>query len=156
MPIYCDGDLAAIPPIVITKARGRHSAETKQCIAEFCKAILAIRSTLDFEVSSRGWCYILEEHGLGKGDFDNAQKLINDCRKSGALPIDICAVDVKRTAENLEYLDDADPESEAEAWVETIRNAYKRYRPFSFWERLPAYIEVWVEKIDLRSLFQPV
>jgi hypothetical protein len=44
----------------------------------FCQAILQIRSTLDFEISARGWCYILEDHGLKKGDFDSAETLIAD------------------------------------------------------------------------------
>ena len=52
--------------------------------------------TLDFAVSARGWCYILEEHGLAKGDFDKAEAVINDARKAGLLPIDICAEDESR------------------------------------------------------------
>ena len=48
---------------------------------------------MDFDVGSRGWCYMLERHGLRKGDFDDAQRLINTCRKSGDLPLDICAED---------------------------------------------------------------
>ncbi len=142
------------------RLRGRQSAAADAAYTEqleaFCANIRQISSTLDFEVSSRGWCYILEEHGLRKGDFDAAQKLINDCRKSGLLPIDICAVDVKREAENLERLDEADPEEEAETWVQTLQSAHERYLPFSFWDDLDIYVEMWVEKIDLRSLFSPI
>ena len=29
-------------------------------------------------LASRGWCYLLERHGLRKGDFDAAEKLITD------------------------------------------------------------------------------
>ena len=47
----------------------------------------------------------LEEHGLGKGDFDNAEKLITACRKSGDLPLDICAEDASREAIGLETID---------------------------------------------------
>ena len=67
--------------VIPNPGRGRRSpdAEIKhqQDLAEFCDAIMDINSTLDFRVSGRGWCYILEEHGLGKGDFDRAQKIIN-------------------------------------------------------------------------------
>ena len=42
-------------------------------LAAFCAAILEIRSRLGLG-QSRGWCYILEEHGLGKGDFDAAER----------------------------------------------------------------------------------
>ena len=48
---------------------------------------------MDFGVGARGWSYILEQHGLTKGDFDAAQALITDCRKTGDLPLDICAED---------------------------------------------------------------
>ena len=76
---------------------------------------MEIKSRLEFSISSRGWCYLLEEYGLGKGDFDATQKLINDCRKSGHLPLDLCAEDGSRSAENLD---------EAGAWEneETIED----------------------------------
>jgi hypothetical protein len=64
-------------------AEERYEAE----LDAFCEMILEIRSRLEFDVSSRGWCYILEEvAGLGKGHFDKAQELIVKCRKSGKLP----------------------------------------------------------------------
>ena len=61
---------------------------------------------MDFPVGSRGWCYILERHGLRKGDFDAAEKLITDCRKSGELPLDICAEDCSRETIGIEKIDD--------------------------------------------------
>ena len=68
------------------RGRGRPTpeadAEYQGQLECWCAAFLKINSRLDFKVSSRGWCYILEEHGLAKGDFDDAQKLINNCRKS--------------------------------------------------------------------------
>jgi hypothetical protein len=103
------------------RGKGRLSTEAQlayeRLLAEFCETIRQIRSTLDFEVSSRGWCYILEEYiGLVKGDFDEAQQLINDCRKAGLLPIGICAQDGARTADNLEDLDDDDADEQARSW----------------------------------------
>jgi hypothetical protein len=122
------------------RARGRQSATAMAAYAKdveaFCASIRKIDSTLDFSVSSRGWCYILEEHGLLKGEFDSAQDLINDCRKGGLLPIDICAVDTKREAENLERLDESDPEYEAAAWLRSVGRAHLSYTPFSFWDGL--------------------
>ena len=38
----------------------------------FFEAIKKIAATLPFKVSSRGWCYILEDHGLTKGSFKSA------------------------------------------------------------------------------------
>jgi hypothetical protein len=143
------------------RARGRLSKEAEEAyqadVRAFCAQIIQIRSSLDFEVSSRGWCYILEgQIGLGKGEFDDAQKLINDCRKDGKLPIDICAEDGSRATVNLEEIDTRTPEDEALDWRKAIENAHNGYTPFSFWENQEYYLEMWVEKIDLRSLFLPV
>jgi hypothetical protein len=60
--------------------RGRQSAAAEagyqEQLASFCALIRQIRSSMDFAVGSRGWCYLLERHGLLKGEFDAAQKLI--------------------------------------------------------------------------------
>jgi hypothetical protein len=123
-------------------------------LAAWCAGILEINSTLDFRVSSRGWCYILEEKGgLLKGDFDVAQARINDCRKSGLLPLDICCDDDGRAADGLEDLDVADVEQEATNVVNYVANAHHHYDPISFWETQPKYVEMATEKIDLKSLF---
>ena len=123
-------------------------------LAAWCAAILEINSTLDFRVSSRGWCYILEEKGgLLKGDFDVAQTRINDCRKSGLLPLDICCDDEGRAPDGLEYLDVADVEQEVTNVLDYVANAHHHYNPISFWEAQPKYVEMATEKIDLKSLF---
>jgi len=60
------------------RSPGRPSLAVQTKYAELekalCAQIVEIRSRLNFAVSSRGWCYILEEYGLNKGD---AQRLIN-------------------------------------------------------------------------------
>src|SRR5215472_68510 len=77
----------------------------------FCERILEIRSRLDFEVGTRGWCYLLEgEHVITKGEFATTERLITCCRKDGSLPLDICAADDKRAADGIERLDDPDIE----------------------------------------------
>jgi hypothetical protein len=142
------------------RKRGRPTPENemryRQELDDWCDAILEINSGLDFRVSSRGWCYILEEHGLVKGDFDAAQRLINECRKSGRLPLDICSEDEGRAAANLEKVDEEDAAEFAGGWVEYLDHAHEQYVPISFWDDLPVYIEMTVEKVDLKSLFAPV
>ena len=137
-------------------------------IEEFCRATLEINSTLDLRVSSRGWCYILEEHGLGKGDFDRAQRTINDCRKSGLLPLNICADDGSRQAVHLDRADaSVNPssiEEEVERELENIQNARDEaietagwgYSPHGFWHHQDTYVEMLVEKIDLKTLFSSI
>jgi hypothetical protein len=136
--------------------RARHDAE----IDAFCARILKIKSGLDFGVSSRGWCYLLEGGVITKGEFNAAQTLINDCRKSGALPLDICAKDDKRTADGVEEIDRTSIEDEVERVIDHVQNyagrAHWGYEPFSFWDDLDVYVEIAVEKIDLKSLFRPV
>lgn len=142
------------------RPRGRmnpaKTAEYVEVRAAFCRAILEILATLEFSIGSRGWCYILEEHGLDKGDFDAAQALFADCRKTGELPLDICAEDDAREFVNLEHLDETTPEAEAQAVIDYVRQAHASYRPYSFWESQEAYVEMLVEKVDLKSLFAPV
>ena len=156
--------------IIPKRSRGRQSAQAQAKyeveVERFCETIVQINSRLDFRVSSRGWCYLLEEHGLGKGDFDSAQRLINDCRKSGHLPIQICADDDARTAINLEIADadaDDDPIDDVveyelqqieEARDDAINSAANTYTPWGFWYSQDCYIEMLVEKIDLKELFK--
>ena len=135
----------------------QNKARYEASMRAFCDLILEVNRQSDIEVSSRGWGYLLEEHGLRKGDFDAAQLLINDCRKNGLLPLDICVEDSKRLADNLEGVD---PESSAKAKAEEIVNAladeHHYWTPISFWDDQPVYLECLVEKIDLKSLFGPV
>jgi hypothetical protein len=142
------------------RPRGRPSAavqaEYAAALAAWCDGIKEIASSSDFRVSSRGWCYLLEPHGLDKGDFDVAQALINDCRKSGLLPLDICCEDDGRAAEHLEDLDDSDPEQRAAEVVDYIERAHLYYVPYSFWDGQDTYVEMLVEKVDLKSLFSVV
>ena len=136
------------------RPRAAQNARFDLDLAAWCAGILEINSTLDFRVSSRGWCYILEEKGgLLKGDFDVAQKRINACRKSGLLPLDICCDDDGRAADGLEYLDVADVEKMAAHLLGYVAGAHRSYDPISFWGTQPKYIEMATEKIDLKSLF---
>jgi hypothetical protein len=140
--------------------RGRPSGTARTAydteLKAFCDRIIEIKSRLDFEVSSRGWCYILEEHGLGKGDFDTAQALIAECRRQRLLPMDIVAEDGARSFDNLEDIDGTTPEEEGADIIGSIRWRHLYYTPFSFWDDQDVYIEMLVEKIDLKSLFGPI
>ena len=82
------------------RPRGRPTPEKEdryqKDLRAFCNLMLEIQSTMDFRVGVRGWCYILEKHGLFKGEFPECERLITKCRKSGDLPTDICAEDDNR------------------------------------------------------------
>ena len=146
---------------ILPKAgRGARSDEADEAyrakLRAFCDKIREIKAKLDYKVSARGWCYILEEYGLGKDEFDKCQNLINKCRKDGSLPYDFCAEDERRAVDGIETIDDPDLDAEAESAVQNVRDWHENYRPLSFWDRSDVYIEVAVEKLDLKSLFGPI
>ena len=146
--------------ILPRRGRGRQSAtalaEYEAALHAFCDAILQIQSTLDFVVSSRGWCYILEEHGLLKGEFNAAQTLLAECRKRGLLPLDIVADDMARSFDCVERTDTTTPEEQAQLILNAVNRAHERYAPISFWQGQEYYIQMMVEKVDLKSLFKPI
>lgn len=140
--------------------RGRKTEEQMQQyqleLKAFAQMILDIRQGMSFAPSIRGWCYILEEHGLLKGEFDRAQTIINDCRKSGLLPLEISAEDANRKTDGIQQLDDASPEAFAHTIYGYLDYFIKSYTPIGFWDTQQYYVEMMVEKIDLKSLFDPV
>jgi hypothetical protein len=141
-------------------SRGRPSPAARDAydvdLRQFCELITEINSRLEFQVSSRGWCYILEEHGLKKGDFDGAQDLMAECRRQRLLPMDIVAEDGARAFENIEYIDDTSPKEEAEDILNRALRGHHAYWPFSFWDDQDYYVEMLVKKIDLKTLFGPI
>lgn len=142
------------------RPRGRQTIKAAEAyrhdLESLAESIRQIRSRLDFEVSSRGWCYVLEEFGLLKSDFDQAQSIINDCRKSGLLPLDICAVDEARTFDHVESIDRDDPEGYIDSVRRSVQWMVDSYTPLSFWDDQPFFVQMVVEKIDLKSLFGPI
>jgi hypothetical protein len=143
-----------------TRPRGRQSAQAaaqyREDVADFAARILEIQSRLEFAPSARGYAYVLEGEGiLTKGDFDAAERLINRCRKNGTLPLDICSEDERRSADGIEQLDGV-IEAEIGAWISALRDASSSYTPVSFWDDHTVYIEMAVEKVDLKHLFAPI
>jgi hypothetical protein len=133
-------------------ANGRYEAD----VEAFAKAIKEINSRIDFKMSSRGWCYTLEEYGLSKGDFDVAQKIINECRKNGLLPIDFVAEEEARNFNCLEEVDYSTPEEYAAGIVHRVAGQHLYYHGISFWSDKDCYVQMLVEKIDLKTLFEPI
>jgi hypothetical protein len=139
------------------RPNGSAEAAYQASLEEFCARILKIRSRLDFEVGTRGWCYLIEgERIIDKGEFDTCEQLITRCRKDGNLPLDICAEDDKRAPDGLEVLDERDVETHADDLFVYIENAHSHYTPISFWDDLDVYLQMATEKGDLKSLFARV
>src|SRR5947207_2560140 len=102
-----------VPFTLPNAGRGRPNAarraEYDAELRRFADLLQEIEARLDFKVGSRGWCYLLEEHGLQKDQFDRAEACITLCRKRGFLPIDFTAEDEARAADNLEEPDEEGP-----------------------------------------------
>jgi hypothetical protein len=145
------------------RGRGQPSKEAKARyeaqVQEFCDKIKVLASRLEFPISSRGWCYYLEnERLINKDDFNTCQDLINDCRKEGLLPLNICADDETRSAEGIDDPNDPDIESYARNIVAYVRDGglSDDYSPYEFTDYQDHYIELLVEKIDLKGIFAPI
>jgi hypothetical protein len=84
------------------------------------------------------------------------RRSFNDCRKSGYLPLRICAEDGSRACDHLEKIDKSSVEDRAQQVLDYVDLAHQYYTPFSFFRDLDVYVEVGVEKIDLKSLYAKV
>jgi hypothetical protein len=106
--------------------------------------------------STRGWCYSLEEFGLGKNDFDAAENIIVYLRKEGIVPLDAVLEDAAREWSGFESLDYPSVTDEAQSILNSIGAYIRWYRPISFWDTQDAFVCMAVEKRDLISIFQPI
>lgn len=119
--------------------------------------VIRISPTLENRVGARSWCYILENEGvITKGDFDDAEKFITECRKNGKLPVDFTAEYNERIFEGVEEPEQVTVE---DYFVEMVRNvwnnAHNWYSP-DWWEGEKYYLQLLVEKLDLKNLFMPI
>jgi len=125
-------------------------------LREFAASIRDIGKRIGDRVSSRGWCYLLEGFRLiNKDHFDRVESVINECRAKGYLPIDFTAEEESRGFSGVENLDPVCIESQMQAIIEELEAKYWLYTP-EWWEGEKYYIQMVVEKIDLKTLFEPV
>ena len=129
--------------------RERYDAQ----VEAWCHGLLLIQPRLEFDPGVRGWCYILEHHGLSKGDFDRAEELINRCRKSGLLPLNFTNDDssAKWEFSNVEKVIDRSPDARAADIAAYVDRAHLHWEPVSLWDFQNCYVEMVVEKSRLRA-----
>lgn len=145
--------MSLLPKLPAHRPSATVKRDYERLVLAFCSRLIEVRSSLDFEVGSRGWAYILEgERAIDKDEIDTAQKLINDARKAGYLPLDFCSEDGKRAADNLEEIEPP-PAKRAAEIVRYVRTAEQYYTPFSFWNDLNVFVQMAVEKSNLKYLF---
>jgi hypothetical protein len=128
----------------------------EQQLTQFAETLNQIAEQVQFRISSRGWCYQLEGYGaITKAEFARAEDLINECRRTGLLPIDFVAEEEARAFSGIEEPTSVSPEQYLGHLLKEALNAEEYYTP-DWWEGEQYYIQMIVEKIDLKALFAPV
>lgn len=129
---------------------------TKKRLEEFARELKKISDKIGFKQSARGWCYQLEGYGMiTKAQFDKVENIINRCRKEGILPIDFTMEEEGRRFSGVEVPDDDTPIEDLRYWVEKTLRTEETYTS-NWWEGEEYYIQMVVEKIDLKTLFEPI
>lgn len=130
----------------------------------FADSMIEMQEGLDFHMSARGWCYVLEQYGLDKGDFNWAQEEIQNARLHGYLKPRFILED---DAHKVSWFDDDETTPEdyvdnqhaiwktAAAVFEECWKDYSEYE-MNFWNGKDCYIQLLVEKVDLKSLFHDI
>lgn len=133
---------------------GRKNRE--ESLQTFADKLQEISGEIGFSVSARGWCYQLELEGLiTKAEFDKVENVINECRRKGVLPIDFTAEEEGRKFSGVEKPEDETPLEYLRGYVESALECQDWYTP-DWWKGEKYYIQMLVEKIDLKTLFTPV
>jgi len=124
---------------------------------EFANGLKEISQQIGFKVSARGWCYILEQDGLiTKAEFSLVENLINNgCRRDGTLPIDFVTEEESRKFSGVETPDEESPVAYMGRYLHAALKAERYYTP-DWWKGEECYIQMVVEKIDLKTLFKPI
>ena len=125
-------------------------------LVQFGRTLIEIANKIGFKLSSRGWAYQLEGFGLiNKREFNKVQNYINECRKMGILPIDFVAEEESRKFSGVEFPETRSPEDFLSGYIKAIMDCEEYYTP-NWWDGENYYIQMLVEKIDLKTLFSPI
>jgi hypothetical protein len=124
-------------------------------IYEFAELLINIQRSIDFKVSARGWCYLMEARNyINKSEFNKVADAINRCREKGILPVDFVAEESARAFEGV--IKPSNSMEDTLDWMlDDVLEGYQHFIP-DYWEDEEYYIQVVVEKIDMKTLFQPV
>lgn len=129
---------------------------TKQRLVDFADLLIDLSNRIGFKVSSRGWCYLMEQAGhINKSQFDKVENAINNCRRLGILPVDFVAEEDARAFQGVEDPSQGTVADTLKWMMRDVLNGDIYYTP-DWWIGEDYYIQVLVEKIDLKTLFGDV
>lgn len=98
----------------------------------------------------------MEQEGLiNKDQFDKVSNAINRARKIGLLPVDFVAEEDSRAFSGVVTPTDGDLSQTLNWMLRDVMSGHKFFIP-NYWKDEEYYIQVVVEKIDLKTLFSPV
>ncbi|MBA7552442.1 hypothetical protein ES705_45003 [subsurface metagenome] len=128
----------------------------------FAETMEEIQGRIDFHMSARGWCYAMEPFGLKKSDFDDGEQFIKECRIYGFLKPGFILEEeghkVVQQPDEIESVEDF-VEGQYNMWQEAEEyyiDSWQLYDGISFWDKQDYYIQLLVEKVDLKSLFMGI
>jgi len=131
---------------------------------DFALDLQELQSSLSMNMTKRGWCYVLEHHGLSKGEFKNAEDWIDLARLHGFLKPRFVLEEeghaVHLFKDNNESIEDF--VHKYHRWWKEAKNTFEDCADdygvdeVSFWDDQVYYIQILVEKADLKSLFLPI
>lgn len=130
-------------------------------LKNFADFLNEMSKTIGMKMSARGWAYALEDviipqvGEVTKADFDYIENLINKCRKLGYIPVDFVAQEEARGFDGVEEPTDEPPVLYLKKYLDASLRSAEIYTP-DWWDGETYYIQMVVEKIDLKSLFQPI
>ncbi len=129
---------------------------TNENLELFAEQLTKLSDQIGFKISARGWCYQLENSRLiNKDQFDRVESVINKCRKKGILSIDFVAEEEGRQFSGVEIEENETPLEYLRGYLEAPLQCHDWYTP-DWWKEEKYYIQMLVEKIDLKTLFSPV
>lgn len=129
-----------------------------RALADF---LIQMDKKIDIKMSARGWAYAVEDISIPtygmitKGEFDLIENAVNKCRKLGYLPVDFVEVEEARKFSGVETPEDETTVEYLRDYLSTTLNCAEYYTP-NWWDGEKYYIQMVVEKIDLKSVFQPI
>lgn len=131
-------------------------ARRREELQAFVNDLKNISRDIGFKVSARGWCYILENAGkITKDQFELVNGWINESVKLGILDVDFVAEDSSRLFSGVEHPEERSVVGYFKDVLQSIPNVGDWYTP-DWWANEDYYIQVVVEKVDLKTLFEPI
>lgn len=128
-------------------------------VKEFADMLIKLNAEIGFKISTRGWCYFIENKGMiNKDQFDRVMNAIARCRKEGYLPVDFLADDENRMFKGVVEPSNRNGITIKDVIASNLNYVLEGSSGFipDYWQDEEYYIQIVVEKIDLVTLFESV